>query len=80
MHVTIPTVTNSSELIDFIELVVASHLLKSKKTPSARKGQGKGLMDADFLKTDLTGETEFELPKWVRKEFLKQKKYLRKIF
>lgn len=73
-------VTNSSELIDFIELVVASHLLKSKKTPSPRKGQGKGLMDAGFLKTGLAGETEFELPKWVRKEFLRQKKYLRKMF
>lgn len=66
-------VTNSSELIDFIELVVTSHFLKSK-------GQGKGLMDAGFLKTGLAGETEFELPKCVRKEFLKQKKYLRKMF
>lgn len=73
-------VTNSSELIDFIELVVASHLLKSKKTPSPRKGQGKGLMDSGFLKTGLAGQTEFELPKWVRKEFLRQKKYLRKMF
>lgn len=78
-------VTNGAELIDFIDLVAASHPLKGKKThsptPQPCKGQGKDLMDSGFLKTDLAGETKFELSKWVRKEFLKQKKKkLRKIF
>lgn len=59
MHVTIPMVTNSSELMDFVESVAAFQLLQSEKL-HLTEVMRKRIVDELVLEMGLAGGMEFK--------------------